>query len=221
MMLTGEIKGVKETVRALNRAPRDDIADGFLDGARKAMQRYRGFHRKRRMSRKSISDPVGIYAQGKRNPRGLKQDKWFPVKAEKKGTLEGTNARIRTRHAILLQLEHGKTLTKPGMVVPLPKHQTKKGKTSSRSKKLLKARKLFLFTLEDGRKFLVERKRTTRKLEFHFLVTDKIKIPKRLEFEDLFKTYGKQAAKVIKSSIGVVIRKFNERGRARSASRSR
>lgn len=191
-------KLLKETPRALAR--------GYTRGSGRALSRYRGFHRKHRMSRRSSSDRVGIWARAK----GLKTNQHFPVKRGSSKVLDKSGATITVRNPILRQLEKGATITHPRILVPFSKRQTR-GRPSTRTVSLLRAGKLVEIGRR-GRRYLVERMKSG-KLKFHYHIQRRIKIPRRLEFEKLFrKQYGKQARKIATREVDRELEKLNKKG---------
>lgn len=170
--------------RLLTRAPKR-LGVALGNASVSALARYRGFHRRRRMSRKSTEEGMGIFA----TRGGLKQDRFFSVKPLGK-TLETAGAEIVVRNQIIVQLERGATISKARpFPVPFSKSQAR-GKPKPRVARLLRQRKLIVIRGRGDNVFLGERRgrgksaRTT--LHFHF--QRRIVIPPRLGFE---KTFGK------------------------------
>lgn len=195
----------KPAAELLRRAP-EALARACIRGSVRALDRYRGFHRRRRMSRRSDAERVGVY--GTSTGSGIKNDRRFPVKelapAGPAAGLEGAGAEIRTRDLIIRQLEHG-AVRRPkvvrAMAVPFSRY-LRRGRPEARLVRLRKEKKLVLIKDRQGKAYLGERRaprvgsreyfsdlhgsRVHGFLRLYFHLQPFITVPPRLEFEKLF-----------------------------------
>ena len=206
-----------KAVRTLFRRAPKRLAKAFGAGARNGVSRFRGFHRKRRMSRKK-GDRVGIYATNPtKDPKGLKGNKFFPVKKFGGDDLGSVGAEITVRNIIARQLEHGwhhRPRKGSQMTVPFSKYQ-KRGKPNDKTIELRKQRKLILIRRANGDAYLVERRSSrSKKLFFRYHLQNQIKVPARLEFEKLFakREYRAAVIKEMNRQFTLAIDRLNKTG---------
>jgi len=223
MVIEIVVKNYREIRRLLQRAP-DRFAAAFNTAARRALSKYRGFHRKNRMSRRG-NEPVGVFATKK--GQGIKQDRWFPV-WKLGNTLNTAGAEIRVKNLVIKQLEFGAVRSGRGsMAVPFSKHQLR-GKAKKSLLKKLKSgsKKVFVVKTKSGRKFIVERRPGSRfgfrpgtnrvkrseRWEFLFHFQRKVRIGKRLQFAKLFRDrYRAAVMKELQRQLNREIVRMNSR----------
>lgn len=205
-MLDGTVDP-KAAQAVLERAPRR-FAAAVTGGAVEGIGRYRGYHRRLRMARKSTTERVGVWASS--SGAGIKSNRWQRVQRLSSEDLGKAGAEIVIRNVVMAQLEHGAEIT-GRFTIPFSKFQTK-GSPTARARNALKSGKLIVVG-RGGRQFLAlpgTGRRGRRGLTLMYTLRRRIVIPARLDYGGLFhRTYGPEIMKRVSYRLEREIARLN------------